>query len=101
MYNPIKLEINSDVLTTLCAYIDFDVPQRQEKTTRSYISLLRHVALKLSKKEISNRGSEKPIKIKLEYFEAFCLEKTLYALLYVNKDRDMQNIFDQLNQKTA
>lgn len=101
MYQPIKLEIKPTVLANLCDSIDFEVPQQKEKKLKSYISLLAHVVLKLCKKEFSNRGKEKPIKIKLEYFEAYCLELTLKVVLEKNPDRELQNVFDQLNQKLA
>lgn len=101
MYQPIKLEIKPNVLAKLCAFIDFDMPPKQPKNIRSFISLLTSVVMKLAKKELSNRGSEKPIKIKLEYFEGFCLEQTLKGILKNTPDRELQNVFDQLNQKTA
>jgi len=101
MCQPIKLEIKPTVLFELCKALDFDVPPVNDKQAKSYVSLLTHVLLKLSKKELSNRGSEKPIKIKLEYFEAFCLEKTLEVILVKTPARNIQNVFDQLNQKTT
>lgn len=100
MYN-IKLEIKPEVLADLCDAIDFDIPEQQDKKMKSYISLLASVVLKLCKKEISNRGGAKSIKIKLEYFEAFCLEQTLKVVLDKTPDRDLQNVFDQLHQKTS
>src|SRR5690554_4770161 len=101
MYQPIKLEIKPTVLNDLCQAIDFDIPEQTDKKMRSYISLLAHVVLKLCKKEISNRGKEKAIKIKLEYFEAFCLEQTLKVVLEKTPDRELQNVYDQLNQKLS
>lgn len=100
MYN-IKLEIKPNTLSNLCNAIDFDIPPQKNKSMKSYISLLAHVVLKLSKKELANRGAEKPLKIKLEYFEAYCLEQTLKVVLEKSPDRELQNVFDQLNQKLA
>lgn len=101
MYTPIKLEIKPTVLKELCDAFNFDVPPQNSKSVRSYLSLLAHVLKKLSKKEITNRGGEKPIKIKLEYFEALCVEKTLEVVIENTPSRELQNVFDQLNQKLA
>lgn len=101
MYNAITIEAKYEVLNRLINSIDFDMPKVPTKSLRSYISLLRFVIKKLVKKEATAFGKTKPIKIKLEYFEAFALEKTLEVVLHKSPDRELQNILDDINQKLA
>lgn len=99
--HPIKLEIKPEVLTDLCNCVDFEMPEAPTQSVKSYISLLAFVVLKLCKKEVACRNQTKPVKIKLEFHEAYCLEQTLKVVLEKKPDRELQNILDQLNQKLA
>ena len=101
MFDKITITLKHEVLTKLNTCIDFDLPKVPTKPLRSYISLLSFVLKKLTKKEASTVGRTKPIKIKLEYFEAFALERTLEVVLVKSPDRELQNVLDQLNQSLA
>lgn len=85
----------------MAIFFIFEFLPNPDKIKRAFISLLASVVLKLAKKEISHRGGTKPIKIKLEYHEAYCLENTISSVLDEGYDRELQNIYSQIHQKLS